>query len=130
MGLNELRDAAYDQAKASGFHDDKSVTFGDRIALVHSELSEALEDFRRGEMVNVMFYEQKLTDGTVAVHDHQSNVNGLPSRKPAGIPSEIADVIIRCLDMAGAYGIDIERAVAEKMAYNATRPRMHGGKRL
>jgi len=31
---------------------------------------------------------------------------------------------------ASRHGIDIERAVTEKMAYNATRPFRHGGKKL
>jgi NTP pyrophosphatase (non-canonical NTP hydrolase) len=48
--------------------------------------------------------------------------------KPEGIPSELADVIIRVLDMCGALGIDIAAALADKMAFNETRPYRHGGK--
>ena len=66
------------------------------IALMHSELSEALEALRKD-----------LND------DH------LPHRK--GVEVELADTIIRILDMCGAYGYDIEGAIEEKMAYNAKR---------
>ena len=49
--------------------------------------------------------------------------------KPEGIPIELADVIIRVLDLCGRYGIDIEAAIREKHAYNLTREHRHGGKK-
>lgn len=66
------------------------------IALMHSELSEMLE----GERKNLM-------------DSH------LPHRKAAEV--EMADLLIRAFDYAGAYGFDLDGAVAEKRAYNATR---------
>lgn len=41
---------------------------------------------------------------------------------------EMADIIIRTLDTAGFYAMDIGRAIAIKLAYNKTRERCHGGK--
>lgn len=49
--------------------------------------------------------------------------------KPEGIPSELADIIIRVLDICGYHRIDIAAAIADKMAYNETRSHRHGGKR-
>jgi hypothetical protein len=51
-------------------------------------------------------------------------------RKPCGIPSEMADEIIRVLHFCGKHKIDIDKAVREKMAYNESRPMKHGGKAL
>lgn len=69
---------------------------GEMIALMHSELSEMLEGVRKGKM-----------------DDH------LPHRKSEEV--EMADLIIRALDYAGAYGFDLDGAIAEKRAYNKTR---------
>lgn len=55
----------------------------------------------------------------------------LPSDKIPGFTNaeeEMADAVIRIMDMAYGRGLRIAEAVAEKMAYNATRPAMHGGK--
>lgn len=69
---------------------------GEMLMLMVSEISEAME----GERKNLM-------------DDH------LPHRRMAEV--ELADVLIRLFDYAGAYGYDLDGAVAEKRAYNANR---------
>ena len=104
--LNELAKKCYDEAAENGWHE-KPVAFGDCMALIHSEVSEAYEEYRHRFGIAEQYY-----DGT----------------KPCGIPSEMADIIIRVLDASAMYGIDIQGAVEEKMAYNRTRGYRHGGK--
>jgi hypothetical protein len=70
--------------------------FPTRIALCHSELSEALEGHRKDLMDDK-----------------------LPHRKMAEV--ELADTLIRIFDLAGAMGYDMGGAVVEKLAYNKTR---------
>lgn len=85
-----------------------------RIALMHSELSEALEAVLIGD------YEQ--TGG-------KEELPGIiVQTKPEGMVVELADAVIRILDFCGAKKLDFERALREKHAYNATRPHRHGGK--
>lgn len=108
MKIETLIQEAYQNAVAKGWHDEPR-TFGEIIALMHSELSEALEDHRNGREINEIYYE---------------------GDKPCGIPIELADVVIRIFDACGKYGIDLEEAIEEKMAYNASRPHRHGGKKL
>lgn len=105
LSINDIILAAHQNATAKGFWDN-SQTFGESIALIHSELSEALEDYRSGEKPSDLKYE----------------ANG----KPIGIPSELADAVIRIADLCGHWDIDLEKAIEDKMAYNATRPHMHG----
>ncbi|MEA4919365.1 MAG: hypothetical protein VB078_00355 [Clostridiaceae bacterium] len=107
MTINKLTQEVHKNALLHGWFDE-SRTFGELIALCHSELSEALEEYRNGHEPQETYYP-----------------NG---DKPEGIPSELADVVIRVMDMCGYYGIDLEAAIAEKHAYNITRPYKHGGK--
>lgn len=46
----------------------------------------------------------------------------------AGEAEEMADIVIRVMDLAAARGVDLGRAIVMKMAHNATRPHKHGGK--
>ncbi|GIP25527.1 hypothetical protein J23TS9_06570 [Paenibacillus sp. J23TS9] len=121
--INEYVQAAHENAKSKGWWDEDR-SFGEIIALIHSEASEALEDYRNGEHPRTMWYESKSRPGECS--DMQSE----EFRKPCGIPSELADIVIRVFDACGRYSIDLEQAIREKMAYNATWPQRHGGKKL
>ncbi|MFH5187657.1 hypothetical protein ACHHV8_36565 [Paenibacillus sp. TAB 01] len=122
--INQFVKEAHENAITKGWWmEDRS--FGELIALMHSELSEALEDYRNGELPTTMWYEKKV-NGELKTEAIQIDDNW----KPCGIPSELADVVIRVFDACGRYGIDLEQAIEEKMAYNATRPQRHGGKKL
>lgn len=130
MTLNELRDAAYANAVAKGFHE-KPRSVSDGVSLLHSECSEILEDARDGHAPTDVWYEEKRKNGDTTIvtrHSKQVFVDSIPQFKPCGIGSEIIDVLIRAFDFAGEHGIDLDTAYAEKAAYNATRKPKHGKK--
>jgi NTP pyrophosphatase (non-canonical NTP hydrolase) len=92
--------ASYD---AGWWHDaecnptkDNPLTFSNKLMLIVSEIAEAMEGDRKDCMDDK-----------------------LPHRKMAEV--ELADAIIRIMDLAGAYGFDIGGAIAEKMEYNKSR---------
>ena len=121
MHLNELRDEALRIATEHGFNEASVL---EEIALMHSELSEAVEEYRAGNKPDQVWYKPLVVDvqlvpGTVIARDTLVE-------KSCGIPSEMADVIIRVLHFCGKHQIDIEKAVTEKMKYNDSRPYKHG----
>lgn len=130
MTLNELRNECYQISADHGWHDHDAITelfeadgiraadsvraqarymellTATRLCLIHSEVSEALEAVRHGNPVS----------------EHCPEISGLEE--------ELADVVIRVLDLAGESGMDIDRAVRLKMDFNRNRPYRHGGKKL
>lgn len=105
MTIEELQKAVHDNSKAHGFWDDadgKSIPT--KLMLIVSEAAEALECYRDGEM------------------DLLIDANG----KPTGFPSEIADVVIRCLDLAEHLGVNLGEVMEAKHEYNVKRPFKHG----
>lgn len=97
--------------RANGWYD-SARSFGDDVALLHSEVSEAFEEFRAGEPLDRNRYVQ----------------TGGPLPKPEGVPSELADIFIRLVDTARRCGVDLDAAVEEKLAFNLVRGYRHGGK--
>lgn len=125
MEIKEFAREVHENAKVHGWWDEER-SFGDLIALCHSELSEALEEYRNnvpGKKLHRDPFSTYYSGGGYVASDPTR-----VSKKMEGIPSELADVIIRVLDMTEHYGIDIEAALAEKHEYNKTRPYKHGGK--
>lgn len=113
---------------------DQTRPVGDLIALLHSEVTEAFEAYRNNEpdlWYEYDFGDEKTTptdvmatQPTYTTPGHSNVIFG----KPQGIASELADVIIRVLDMAEEKRIPLMRAIFDKHAYNQTRPWKHGGK--
>lgn len=81
--------------------------FLELLMLVNTELCELAEAYRAGAL-------QAQCDKPIPL---------------TRMDEELADVLIRVFDIAGRYEVDLDRAVAVKHAYNATRPARHGGKK-
>lgn len=88
-------------AELHGFHD-ANLTKGDRMSLMHSEISEMLEAVREGDPESV---------------------------KCPGISNEVeelADLVIRAMDYSIYYDLPLAKAILMKAAYNVSRPYKHG----
>jgi hypothetical protein len=116
LGLRDAQKLAHKTATDAGWYRDPETgqpierNFGEVIALMHSELSEALEADRRG-----------------------LNDDKLPHRD--GREVDFADCILRILDTAAALGLDVAGALIEKNRFNKVRAdhkleaRRNGGKK-
>ena len=88
-------------AHAKGFYEEPR-TFGDECALMHTEISEMFEAFRKGN-----------PDSTKILGFSQ-------------IEEERADQFIRLVETAFQRHERLGEAILAKMSYNATRPHKHG----
>lgn len=113
MDLSNIQKEVHKIAVDNGFHDG-DISFGDFIALCHSELSEALEVYRKYIDIRHIYYGH----------------GKIGKQKPEGVPIELADCIMRILDFCEHNNIDIEEVIIEKMIYNKTRPYRHGDKKI
>lgn len=100
MKMEEIREIASDK----GWEHENAA---EKIALMHSELSEALEYLR---------------DPGKGMSDHIPEFYG--------VEEELADCIIRILDFAEAWGLRVPGALVAKVKFNRTREHKHGGKRF
>ena len=95
INIDFLADEVHNVSKSKGFYDNpRSIV--ESLALIHSEVSEAVEAIR---------------------NDDETNFR-----------EELADIIIRTLDLSAYTKIDIGHEILKKIRKNKSRPHMHGGK--
>jgi NTP pyrophosphatase (non-canonical NTP hydrolase) len=123
MKLNELAKQIHEANKEKGFYDTPRET-GTLLMLVTSELAEALEADRKNHYTHDVDFAWMLssTDHSHLMQEH------FPEKIKNTFEDEMADAIIRLLDMCAYKGIDIDQHIEWKLAYNAERPYKHGKK--
>lgn len=109
--ISGLVERAHSQSVAAGWYlsarKDQLATLA-RLALIHSEVSEATECVRES--------------ADPAKWIEWQDIKG----KPEGLVVELADAVIRIADLAGWLGLDLEGAIKRKLDFNLTRPYRHG----
>jgi NTP pyrophosphatase (non-canonical NTP hydrolase) len=102
--ISEMVRVSHSDAKAAGFHaqmDEADVPpryqAMIRAGLIATEACEVLQEAKRHGVAN-----------------------------PGRLAEELADVVIRCGDMAGTLDLDLQQAVIDKLAFNRTRGRRFG----
>lgn len=118
--LNQLRDEIHEYAINKGFWDKERET-GTLLMLCVSELAEAMEADRKDRYADLELIEKDKEDFIDFKWSFENSIKDT-------FEDELADTILRILDLCGAKGIDIEKHIELKMKYNATRERMHGKK--
>jgi NTP pyrophosphatase (non-canonical NTP hydrolase) len=106
--IEQMSDEVWEWAHSKGWEPDPKRTFGDQMALIHSEVSEALEAYRD------IGLKPRTGEGG----------------KPDDVASEFADILIRLLHYSRCHNIDLELEFRRKMRYNWGRAYRHGGRRL
>lgn len=131
MELSTIAKQIHRNAKEKGFWDSPRNT-GELLMLVVSELSEALEADRKGRWATGYDVQMEM-DFLLPedIRDEQATkefVGAFEGNIKDRFEDEIADAIIRLLDLCEGFGINIEAHIALKMEYNKTRNKMHGKK--
>ena len=103
--FNQQAKRALEITEAHGFEETADRT-GEKIALMHGELSEALEAYRKD--INVSEHIPEFT----------------------GMEEEFADTIIRIMSFCQKNNIRVAQAILAKQAFNNARPYKHGGKKF
>jgi NTP pyrophosphatase (non-canonical NTP hydrolase) len=122
MEVEHIIEQAHANAVNHGWVGNVPRPIAEHTSLLHEEVSELFGCWRDG-LESTAFYYRLPGDRGLSRDQYDEEGN---RGKPEGIPAELADVVIRACQMSGEYGIDLVRAIREKMAYNATRPFKHG----
>lgn len=114
-GLNQSANVIFQNNKAKGFWDNQR-NVGELLMLITSELGEAMEAHRKGKFASGHLMATSYADWKEWFENHYKDT----------FEDEIADAVIRLLDLSAGLGIDLEKHINEKVKYNKLRERLHG----
>ncbi len=136
--LSEMAAEIHDANRRKGFWDDRgrdTRSISEMLLLVVTEVAEAAEALRKDgaiDKIGAAGYIYWMTSGSegdeMIAGGESISKSFFESEVKNTFEDEIADAIIRLLDLCGGLGIDISRHVELKLAYNAQRPHKHGKK--
>ncbi len=129
--INKLSEEIHENAIKKGFYESEK-NIGEMLCLIHSEVSEALEADRKHKytVIDKEWYIKGMAEknyGATFFDDDVFKENFERSVKNT-FEDELADIMIRVMDLAGYKGIDLESHIKAKMRYNALREHKHGKK--
>jgi hypothetical protein len=125
-GIRFLTELCGSDAQKKGWHEDRpedpallQIWQGNKLMLMVSELVEAHDEIRTGHTADETYYPDAPAPGTITTAE-------VKVYKPEGVPSELADTVIRIFDFCYTEGIDLGQIIQEKLTYNRTRAYKHG----
>jgi len=134
--LKDLAKQIHENARNKGFWD-KERNVGEMLMLIVSEVSEAMEADRTNNYYDALTryrVDKDLTQNgsrwsfNVVDNNDEAWLNWFRSEVKNSFADELADAMIRIMDLAHSKNIDLEWHIKAKMRYNASRPHMHGKK--
>jgi len=125
MDIKETAAEIHQTARDKGFWDfERNV--GELLMLVTSELGEALEAHRKGKHADISLYKSGLSATASSKGGEEAMKEEFEEHIKDTLEDELADAMIRIMDMAEGMGIDLAWHIRAKMEYNKTRERLHG----
>lgn len=116
--LNTIAQDCNNRARGKGFWD-KERNVGETMALITSELSEALSAHQKGHFANLEAFEKDIEGGRDFIEAFREHIKD-------SYEDEYADAFIRLFDAVGGYGINISKYIEYKMEFNLSRERLNG----
>ena len=120
--INELSEKIHEVNVTNGFYESKK-NIGEMIALIHSEVSEALEADRKDRFTG--------PESITSILDIDDDVDFKAQFNKSvkdSFEDELADAMIRIMDLAAYMQIDLESHINAKVRFNSLRPYKHGKK--